>query len=186
VLVHASIYDDLVKELVAAAEATTTGDVAEPDYGPLNSAGHLAKVTSFIDDLPAHATVATGGKRLGDRGYFFAPTVVTGVHQDDAIVQQEVFGPVITVQPFADDDEALALANGVEFGLASSIWTTDHSRVLRFTRDLDFGCVWVNTHIPVVAEFPHGGFKASGYGKDLSLYSLDEYTRVKHVMSAHS
>jgi aldehyde dehydrogenase (NAD+) len=186
VLAHEAIYEDLVKELVAAAEATVTGDVEGADYGPLNSAGHLAKVTSFIDDLPAHATVATGGTRVGDRGYFFAPTVVTGVRQDDAIVQQEVFGPVITVQSFADDDEALALANDVEFGLASSVWTTNHSRVLRFSRDLDFGCVWVNTHIPLVAEFPHGGFKASGYGKDLSLYSLEEYTRVKHVMSSTS
>ena len=186
VLAAAPIYDRLVEALVAAAEATITGDTERPDayYGPLNSASHLDKVTRFIRELPDHASVATGGHRVGERGYYFAPTVVTGVRQDDAIVQREVFGPVLTVQPFADYDEAIALANDVEFGLAASVWTRDHGIVQRATRELDFGCVWVNTHIALTAEFPHGGFKASGYGKDLSLYALEEYTRVKHVMSA--
>ncbi|MDR1449203.1 MAG: aldehyde dehydrogenase family protein, partial [Propionibacteriaceae bacterium] len=186
VLVEASAYDGLVAELTKAAEATRTGDAEDPEtyYGPLNSASHFAKVASFIDGLPAHAAVATGGHRVGDKGFYYAPTVVTGVRQTDAIVQEEVFGPVLTVQPFADLEEAVKLANDVDFGLASSIWTRDHSRVLTLTRALDFGCVWVNTHIPLVAEFPHGGFKASGYGKDLSAYAIDDYTRVKHVMSA--
>jgi 1-pyrroline dehydrogenase len=186
VLAAESIYDELVAELVKAAEATRTGDASDDttDYGPLNNAGHLAKVTQFIEELPAHASVATGGKRVGTKGYYFAPTIVTGVKQDDAIVQQEVFGPVITVQKVKDLDEALLLANDVDYALASSVWTNDHRAAERATRELEFGCVWVNTHIPLVAEFPHGGFKASGYGKDLSLYSVEEYTRVKHVMSA--
>jgi len=126
----------------------------------------------------------SGGRRVGESGYYYAPTVISGLKQDDALVQQEVFGPVLTVQEFSSDDEALALANGVDYALSSSIWTTDHQRVLRFSRDLDFGCVWVNSHIPLVAEMPHGGFKKSGYGKDLSIYGVEDYTRIKHVMSA--
>ncbi|MDR0960136.1 MAG: aminobutyraldehyde dehydrogenase [Propionibacteriaceae bacterium] len=186
VLVQESLHDALVAELVKAAEATRTGDASDDttDYGPLNNAQHFANVQRFIDELPAHATVATGGKRVGERGYYYAPTVVTGVEQSDRIVQQEVFGPVITVQAVRDLDEAIQLGNDVDFGLASSVWTNDHKAAERATRELDFGCVWVNTHIPLVAEFPHGGFKASGYGKDLSLYSVEEYTRVKHIMSA--
>lgn len=185
VIVHRSIHDRFVEALVRAAEATTTGDSDDAFYGPLNNARHFAAVSAVIEALPDHATVRTGGFRVGGTGYFFAPTVIADVRQDDAVVQDEVFGPVLTVQPFDTADEALALANGVRYALASSVWTDSHSLAERFARDLDFGCVWINTHIPLVAEMPHGGFKQSGYGKDLSGYSVDDYTRVKHVMSAH-
>jgi betaine-aldehyde dehydrogenase len=127
--------------------------------------------------------VVTGGAQVGDRGYLFAPTVVADLQQADEMIQTEIFGPVITVQRFSTEDEALAHANGVDYGLASSVWTSNHSRAMRFSRDLDFGCVWINTHIPIVAEMPHGGFKHSGYGKDLSTYGFEDYTRIKHVMS---
>jgi aldehyde dehydrogenase (NAD+) len=184
VLVQREAHDGLVAELVRAAEASKTGDPTGTDayFGPLNNAAHFAKVAAHVDGLPAHAQVATGGHRVGDKGFFYAPTIVTGVQQTDAIVQEEVFGPVLTVQPFADLDEAVRLANDVDFGLASSVWSHDHATVLAATRALDFGCVWVNTHIPLTAEFPHGGFKQSGYGKDLSLYAVEDYTRIKHVM----
>ncbi|AMM22096.1 gamma-aminobutyraldehyde dehydrogenase [Frondihabitans sp. PAMC 28766] len=185
VIVHRSIHDRFVEALVAAAEGTVTGDTDEAFYGPLNNARHFAAVSAAIEALPEHATIRTGGFRVGDTGFYFAPTIVADVRQDDAIVQDEVFGPVLTVQPFDTADEALELANGVRYALASSVWTDSHTTAERFARDLDFGCVWINTHIPLVAEMPHGGFKQSGYGKDLSAYSIDDYTRVKHVMSAH-
>ncbi|MDR0626862.1 MAG: gamma-aminobutyraldehyde dehydrogenase [Bifidobacteriaceae bacterium] len=186
VLVEASVADEFTAKLVAQAREFKTGDAEDPDafYGPLNNAKHFAKVMSYIDELPAHAKIETGGHRIGSKGFYVEPTVISGVRQTDAIVQEEVFGPVITVQSFDDADQAVALANDVEFGLASSVWTGSHSTALKFSRELDFGTVWINTHIPLVAEFPHGGFKASGYGKDLSHYALEEYTRVKHVMSA--
>ncbi|GAA3891482.1 gamma-aminobutyraldehyde dehydrogenase [Streptomyces sedi] len=186
VLVHTSRYDEFVAALTQATAEVSTGDVADPDcfYGPLNNADHLAKVSGFVERLPAHAKVATGGHRVGEQGYFYAPTVVVDCEQDDEIVQREVFGPVISVQRFGDEEEAVALANGVEYGLASSVWTRDHARAMRMSRTLDFGCVWINTHIPLVGEMPHGGFKKSGYGKDLSAYGLEDYTRVKHVMTA--
>ncbi|GAA3025358.1 gamma-aminobutyraldehyde dehydrogenase [Kitasatospora albolonga] len=186
VLVHESIHDEFVAALAKAASETKTGGVDDEDvlYGPLNNANQLKQVAGFIERLPAHAKVEAGGHRVGEVGYFYAPTVVSGLNQDDEIIQNEVFGPVITVQKFSDEDQAVGYANGVEYALASSVWTKDHARAMRMSRRLDFGCVWINTHIPLVAEMPHGGFKKSGYGKDLSSYGFEDYTRVKHVMTA--
>jgi 1-pyrroline dehydrogenase len=179
VLVHASIHDEFVASLAKTAAAQTPG----VDYGPLNSAAQLARVEGLISRLPPHARIETGGTRFGARGFHFSPTVVSGVRQDDEIVQEEIFGPVLTVQPFGDEAEAVALANGVPYGLASSVWTRDLAVAARVSAELDFGCVWVNTHGPLVAEMPHGGFGHSGHGKDLSAYAFAEYTRVKHVMT---
>ncbi|KOV59432.1 phenylacetaldehyde dehydrogenase [Streptomyces sp. NRRL WC-3618] len=186
VLVQESVHDEFVTALARAAAGTKTGRPDDPGvlYGPLNNANQLTQVSGFVERLPAHARIETGGHRVGDKGYFYAPTVVSGLKQDDEIIQNEVFGPVITVQSFRDEAQALEYANGVDYALASSVWTKDHARAMRMSKKLDFGCVWINTHIPLVAEMPHGGFKKSGYGKDLSAYGFEDYTRIKHVMTS--
>lgn len=186
VLVHEDAHDAFVAAMAEHVRANVrTGDPHDAGsfFGPVNNANQFARVMGVVEALPSHAAIATGGTRMGDRGFFIEPTVVTGLRQDDDAIQNEIFGPVITVQSFRDEAQALEWANGVKYGLASSVWTSDHGRAMRFAKHLDFGCVWINTHIPIVAEMPHGGFKHSGYGKDLSQYGFEDYTRIKHVMS---
>jgi betaine-aldehyde dehydrogenase len=185
VLAGAGVHDEFVAALAEAAKGMPTGmpDSEDTYYGPLNNANQLDRVSGMVDRLPDHANLVTGGTRKGSSGYFYEPTVVSGLQQDDEQIQSEIFGPVMTVQRFSDEAQALAWANGVEYGLSSSVWTKDHGRAMRMSKALDFGVVWINTHIPFISEMPHGGFKHSGYGKDLSLYGLEDYTRIKHVMS---
>ncbi len=189
ILAQDGIHDEFVAALAEQAVSTKTtfdGGAEDEDalVPPLNNQAQMEKVMGFIERLPEHATIAAGGTRPGDRGFYIDPTVVVDMNQKDEAIQNEIFGPVITVQRFSTDEEAVAMANGVMYGLASSVWTENHGRALRMAKALDFGTVWINTHIPLVAEMPHGGFKQSGYGKDLSLYGLEDYTRIKHVMSA--
>jgi len=188
VMAAPGIYSDFVAALAEQAKAVVSTYANGPGdedalLPPVNNAGQLDRVAAFIDRLPDHATVSAGGARLGDHGFYYEATVVSDLAQDDEIIQNEVFGPVITVQKFTDEAQALAWANGVPYGLASSVWTKDFGRAMRMARRLDFGCVWINTHIPLVAEMPHGGFKHSGYGKDLSMYGFEDYTRIKHIMA---
>ena len=185
VIVEASAYDDVVALLSEQAKNVIKVGMPNEDVlvGPVNNANQLARVQGFLDRVPAHARVTAGGTAIKRPGYFWNPTVVADLKQDDEMIQSEIFAPVITVQKFSDEAQAVKYANGVKYGLASSVWTKDHGRAMRMAKAFDFGCVWINTHIPMVAEMPHGGFKHSGTGKDLSSYGFEEYTRIKHVMT---
>ena len=185
VIVQDAVYDDFVALLTAQAKGIALGAPHDDDVfmGPVNNSNQLARVSDLLSRVPSHATVMAGGSALDRPGFFFPATVVADLRQDDELIQKEIFGPVITVQRFSDEAQAVSMANGVEYGLASSVWTANHGTAMRMAKAFDFGCVWINTHIPLVAEMPHGGFKRSGYGKDLSSYGFEDYTRIKHVMT---
>ena len=184
VIAGAKIYDSLLEALVPVIEGIKMGDPMESDdieMGPVITQTQQERVLGFLERATG-ATVLTGGGTAGDKGFFVNPTIVTDVSQDDEIVQDEVFGPVVTVQKFADDAQAIEWANGVRYGLAAWVWTRDVGRAMNAARKLQFGTVWVNDHLlPITSEMPHGGYKSSGYGKDMSAYSMEEYTQIKHV-----